>query len=209
MENKYSDAVIGALTIAALTLLMLALSSGGMYFIENLSIQFFGEEPSPALNLWVIGLSTIALPAFILYTAWAISRENAKAKESKPAQEEKRSSHLALESVPVGFGGVVSLGGMDNTIILNQTGEVPLDEMEDGERILYKCFRYEGGAKHVFYRVLVKFTDEEDGPLLRDDRDSDMDWDQEGTKCFGAWGFIDVRDITNHDDGSKYKEVPY
>lgn len=209
MENKYSDAVMGALTIAFLTLLMLALSSGGMYFIENLSIQFFGEEPSPAVNLWVIGLSTIALPAFIFYVAWAISKEEAKAREADSKEKEKKVDQLALESVPVGFGGVVGLGGMDNTIVLNQTGEVPLDQMEDGERILFKCFRYEGGEKHVFYRVLVKFTDEEDGPLLRDDRDSDMDWDQEGTKCFGAWGYIDVRDITNHDDGSKYKEVPY
>ena len=145
----------------------------------------------------------------MIFSVWLNEKKEGKEKADRTAQEEKRSGQLALESVPVGFGGVVGLGGMDNTIILNQTGEVPLDEMEDGERILYKCFRLTGGAKHVFYRVLVKFTDEEDGPLLRDDRDSDMDWDQDGTKCFGAWGFIDVRDITNHDDGSKYKEVPY
>jgi len=206
MDNKYIDFVARGLAITALTLLMLALSSGGMYFIENLSIQFFGEEPSPAVNLWVIGLSTIAFLFFILYAIWAESRERVKAKESKPTEEGKQIDQLTigdLQPAPWIPGEEV------NEIVLDNVGEVPLDEMEDGERILYKCFRYEGGEKHAFYRVLVKFTDEEDGPLLRDDRDSDMDWDQEGTKCFGAWGFIDVRDITNHDDGSKYKEVPY
>ena len=121
MDNKYRDAVIGVLTIGFLTLLMLALSSGGMYFIENLSIQFFGEEPSPTVNLWVIGLSTIALPVFILYVVWSISKEEAKAKEANSKEKEKQGDQLALESVPVGFGGVVSLGGMDNTIVLNQT----------------------------------------------------------------------------------------
>ncbi len=113
---------------------------------------------------------------------------------------------LALDLVPPGFCGNVAEA--ISSVVLNHTGEVPLNEMEDGERILYKCFRYEGGAKHVFYRVLVKTTDE-DGPILRDDRDTDMNWTQEGTKCFGAWGFIEVRDVTNNDDGSKYKEVPY
>ncbi len=109
--------------------------------------------------------------------------------------------------MPVGFGGVASLGGTDNTIILNQTGEVPLDEMEDGERILYKCFRLTGGAKHVFYRVLVKIPSEH-GPVLKDEND-EMSWTQKGTKSFGAWAFIGVRDTTNYDDGLKYKEVPY
>lgn len=207
MDNKYRDAVIGVLTIGFLTLLMLALSSGGMYFIENLSIQFFGEEPSPTVNLWVIGLSTIALPVFILYVVWSISKEEAKAKEANSKEKEKQGDQLALESVPVGFGGVVSLGGMDNTIVLNQTGEVPLDEMEDGERILYKCFRLTGGAKHVFYRVLVKIPSEY-GPVLKDEND-EMSWTQKGTKSFGAWAFIGVRDTTNYDDGLKYKEVPY
>ena len=207
MDNKYRDAVIGVLTIGFLTLLMLALSSGGMYFIENLSIQFFGEEPSPTVNLWVIGLSTIALPVFILYVVWSISKEEAKAKEANSKEKEKQGDQLALESVPVGFGGVVSLGGMDNTIVLNQTGEVPLDEMEDGERILYKCFRLTGGAKHVFYRVLVKIPSEY-GPVLKDEND-EMSWTQKVTKSFGAWAFIGVRDTTNYDDGLKYKEVPY
>ena len=209
MDNKRKEYIYWGSMGFTLFATALALSSGGMYFIENLSIQFFEDEPSPAVNLWVIAFSTIAVAAFMIFSVWLNKKQEGKEKEDRTAQEEKRSGQLALESVPVGFGGVASLGRTDNTIILNQTGEVPLDEMEDGERILYKCFRYEGGEKHVFYRVLVKFTDEEDGPLLRDDRDSDMDWDQEGTKCFGAWGFIDVRDITNHDDGSKYKEVPY
>ena len=209
MDNKRKEYIYWGLVGFTLFATALALSSGGMYFIENLSIQFFGDEPTPAVNLWVIAFSTIAVAAFMIFSVWLNEKKEGKEKADRTAQEEKRSGQLALESVPVGFGGVVGLGGMDNTIILNQTGEVPLDEMEDGERILYKCFRLTGGAKHVFYRVLVKFTDEEDGPLLRDDRDSDMDWDQDGTKCFGAWGFIDVRDITNHDDGSKYKEVPY
>lgn len=208
MENRRKY-IYWALMGPTLTAVALALSSGGMYFIENLSIQFFEDEPSPAVNLWVIAFSTIVVAAFMIFSVWLNEKQEGKEKEDRTAHEEERSGQLALESVPVGFGGVVSLAGTDNTIVLNQTGEVPLDEMEDGERILYKCFRYEGGEKHVFYRVLVKFTDEEDGPLLRDDRDSDMVWVQEDTKEFGAWGFIDVRDITNHDDGSKYKEVPY
>lgn len=80
--------------------------------------------------------------------------------------------------------------------------------MEDGERILYKCFRHELDGRHVFYRVLVKITDE-NGPVLKDENDTDMEWIQEDTKCFGAWGFFDVRDITNYDDGSKDEELPY
>lgn len=206
MKNKFSDAVIGALTIAFLTLLMLALSSGGMYFIENLSIQLFGEEPSPAVNLWVIGLSTIALPAFILYAAWAISKEKAKAKEANSKEKEKQVDQFSFNRMPLGFSGNVEAAA--NVILLDHTGEVPLDEMEDGERILYKCFRLELDGRHVFYRVLVKTTDE-DGPVLKDENDTDMEWIQEDTKCFGAWGFFDVRDITNYDDGSKDEELPY
>ena len=94
-----------------------------------------------------------------------------------------------------------------NEIVLDNVGEVPLDEMEDGERILYKCFRLTGGAKHVFYRVLVKIPSEH-GPVLKDEND-EMSWTQKGTKSFGAWAFIGVRDTTNYDDGLKYKEVPY
>ena len=205
MENKYRDAVIGALTIVFLTLLMLALSSGGMYFIENLSIQFFGEEPTPAINLWVIGLSTIAFLVFLLYAIWADSREKAKAKESKPTEEGKQIDQLTigdLQPAPWIPGEEV------NEIVLDNVGEVPLDEMEDGERILYKCFRHELDGRHVFYRVLVKITDE-NGPVLKDENDTDMEWIQEDTKCFGAWGFFDVRDITNYDDGSKDEELPY
>ncbi len=204
MDKKYIDFVARGLAIGAFTLLMLALSSGGMYFIENLSIQFFGEEPTPAINLWVIGLSTIAFLVFLLYAIWADSRERAKANESKPTEEGKQIDQLTigdLQPAPWIPGEEV------NEIVLDNVGEVPLDEMEDGERILYKCFRLTGGAKHVFYRVLVKIPSEH-GPVLKDEND-EMSWTQKGTKSFGAWAFIGVRDTTNYDDGLKYKEVPY
>ena len=203
MDNKRKEYIYWGLVGFTLFATALALSSGGMYFIENLSIQFFEDEPSPAVNLWVIAFSTIVVAAFMIFSVWL----NEKQEADKPMEGAKQIDQLDLNKLPPGFCG--NAAEAISSVVLNHTGEVPLDEMEDGERILYKCFRYEGGEKHVFYRVLVKFTDEEDGPLLRDDRDSDMDWDQEGTKCFGAWGFIDVRDITNHEDGSKYKEVPY
>lgn len=203
MDSKRREYIYWGLVGLTLTATALALSSGGMYFIENLSIQFFGDEPTPAVNLWVIAFSTIAVAAFMIFSVWL----NKKQEADKPTEGAKQIDQLDLNKLPPGFCG--NAAEAISSVVLNHTGEVPLDEMEDGERILYKCFRYEGGEKHVFYRVLVKFTDEEDGPLLRDDRDSDMDWDQDGTKCFGAWGFIDIRDITNHDDGSKYKEVPY
>lgn len=203
MDNKRKEYIYWGLMGLTLTATALALSSGGMFFIENLSIQFFGDEPTPAVNLWVIAFSTIAVAAFMIFSVWL----NKKQEADKPTEGAKQIDQLDLNKLPPGFCG--NAAEAISSVVLNHTGEVPLDEMEDGERILYKCFRYEGGEKHVFYRVLVKFTDEEDGPLLRDDRDSDMDWDQDGTKCFGAWGFIDIRDITNHDDGSKYKEVPY
>lgn len=204
MDKKYIDFVARGLAIGAFTLLMLALSSGGMYFIENLSIQFFGEEPTPAINLWVIGLSTIAFLVFLLYAIWADSRERAKANESKPTEEGKQIDQLTigdLQPAPWIPGEEV------NEIVLDNVGEVPLDEMEDGERILYKCFRLTGGAKHVFYRVLVKIPSEH-GPVLKDEND-EMSWTQKGTKSFGAWAFIGVRDTTNYDDGLKCKEVPY
>jgi hypothetical protein len=172
-----------------------------MYFIENLSIQLFEDEPSPAMNLWVIAFSTVILAAFMIFSVWLSEKEDSTSKEIKVTVEDwQKQIPLAEPWIP---------GKEANEIVLDNVGEVPLDEMEDGERILYKCFRYEGGEKHVFYRVLVKVTDEEDGPVLKDENDTDMEWIQEGTKCFGAWGFFDVRDITNHDDGSKYKEVPY
>lgn len=202
MDNKRKEYIYWGLVGFALFATALALSSGGMYFIENLSIQFFEDEPSPAVNLWVIAFSTIVVAAFMIFSVWLNEKQEAQEKERA-----KQVDQLDLNKLPLGFCG--NAAEAISSVVLNHTGEVPLDDMEDGERILYKCFRYEGGEKHVFYRVLVKFTDKEDGPLLRDGRDSDMDWDQEGTKCFGAWGFIDVRDITNHDDGSKYKEVPY
>ena len=200
MENRRKY-IYWALMGPTLTAAALALSSGGMYFIENLSIQLFEDEPSPAMNLWVIAFSTVILAAFMIFSVWLSEKEDSTSKEIKVTVEDwQKQIPLAEPWIP---------GKEANEIVLDNVGEVPLDEMEDGERILYKCFRYEGGEKHVFYRVLVKVTDEEDGPVLTDENDTDMEWIQEDTKCFGAWGFFDVRDITNHDDGSKYKEVPY
>lgn len=200
MENRRKY-IYWALMGPTLTAAALALSSGGMYFIENLSIQLFEDEPSPAMNLWVIAFSTVILAAFMIFSVWLSEKEDSTSKEIKVTVEDwQKQIPLAEPWIP---------GKEANEIVLDNVGEVPLDEMEDGERILYKCFRYEGGEKHVSYRVLVKVTDEEDGPVLKDENDTDMEWIQEDTKCFGAWGFFDVRDITNHDDGSKYKEVPY
>lgn len=200
MENRRKY-IYWALMGPTLTAAALALSSGGMYFIENLSIQFFGDEPTPAVNLWVIAFSTVILAAFMIFSVWWSEKEDSTSKEIKETVEDwQKQTPLAEPWIP---------GKEANEIVLDNVGEVPLDEMEDGERILYKCFRYEGGEKHVFYRVLVKVTDEEDGPVLKDENDTDMEWIQEDTKCIGAWGFFDVRDITNYDDGSKYKEVPY
>lgn len=200
MENRRKY-IYWALMGPTLTAAALALSSGGMYFIENLSIQLFEDEPSPAMNLWVIAFSTVILAAFMIFSVWLSEKEDSTSKEIKVTVEDwQKQIPLAEPWIP---------GKEANEIVLDNVGEVPLDEMEDGERILYKCFRYEGGEKHVFYRVLVKVTDEEDGPVIKDENDTDMEWIQEDTKCFGAWGFFDVRDITNYDDGSKYKEVPY
>lgn len=200
MENRRKY-IYWALMGPTLTAAALALSSGGMYFIENLSIQLFEDEPSPAMNLWVIAFSTVILAAFMIFSVWLSEKEDSTSKEIKVTVEDWQ------KQIPLAEPWIS--GKEANEIVLDNVGEVPLDEMEDGERILYKCFRYEGGEKHVFYRVLVKVTDEEDGPVLKDENDTDMEWIQEDTKCFGAWGFFDVRDITNHDDGSKYKEVPY
>jgi hypothetical protein len=201
MDNKRKEYIYWGSMGFTLFATALALSSGGMYFIENLSIQFFEDEPSPAVNLWVIAFSTVILAAFMIFSVWLSEKEDSTSKEIKVTVEDwQKQIPLAEPWIP---------GKEANEIVLDNVGEVPLDEMEDGERILYKCFRYEGGEKHVFYRVLVKVTDEEDGPVLKDENDTDMEWIQEDTKCFGAWGFFDVRDITNHDDGSKYKEVPY
>lgn len=200
MENRRKY-IYWALMGPTLTAAALALSSGGMYFVENLSIQLFEDEPSPAMNLWVIAFSTVILAAFMIFSVWLSEKEDSTSKEIKVTVEDwQKQIPLAEPWIP---------GKEANEIVLDNVGEVPLDEMEDGERILYKCFRYEGGEKHVFYRVLVKVTDEEDGPVLKDENDTDMEWIQEDTKCIGAWGFFDVRDITNYDDGSKYKEVPY
>lgn len=201
MDNKRKEYIYWGSMGFTLFATALALSSGGMYFIENLSIQFFEDEPSPAVNLWVIAFSTVILAAFMIFSVWWSEKEDSTSKEINVTVEDwQKQTPLAEPWIP---------GKRANEIVLDNVGEVPLDEMEDGERILYKCFRYEGGEKHVFYRVLVKVTDEEDGPVLKDENDTDMEWIQEDTKCIGAWGFFDVRDITNYDDGSKYKEVPY
>lgn len=201
MDNKRKEYIYWGSMGFTLFATALALSSGGMYFIENLSIQFFEDEPSPAVNLWVIAFSTVILAAFMIFSVWWSEKEDSTSKEINVTVEDwQKQTPLAEPWIP---------GKEADEIVLDNVGEVPLDEMEDGERILYKCFRYEGGEKHVFYRVLVKVTDEEDGPVLKDENDTDMEWVQEDTKYLGAWGFFDVRDITNYDDGSKYKEVPY
>lgn len=198
MENRRKY-IYWALMGPTLTAVALALSSGGMYFIENLSIQFFGDEPTPAVNLWVIAFSTVILAAFMIFSVWWSEKEDSTSKEIKVTVEDwKKQIPLAEPWIP---------GKEANQIVLDNVGEVPLDEMEDGERILYKCFRLTGGAKHVFYRVLVKIPSEH-GPVLKDEND-EMSWTQKGTKSFGAWAFIGVRDTTNYDDGLKYKEVPY
>lgn len=207
MDNKRKEYIYWGSMGFTLFATALALSSGGMYFIENLSIQFFEDEPSPAVNLWVIAFSTIAVAAFMIFSVWLNKKQEAEEKEVKPVEDGNQIDQQAFGRVLPPAPWIPRKEG--NEIVLDHVGEVPLDEMEDGERILYKCFRITGGAKHVFYRVLVKVTDEEDGPVLKDENDTDMEWIQEDTKCIGAWGFFDVRDITNYDDGSKYKEVPY
>lgn len=169
MENRRKY-IYWALMGPTLTAAALALSSGGMYFIENLSIQLFEDEPSPAMNLWVIAFSTVILAAFMIFSVWLSEKEDSTSKEIKVTVEDwQKQIPLAEPWIP---------GKEANEIVLDNVGEVPLDEMEDG-------------------------------PVLKDENDTDMEWIQEDTKCFGAWGFFDVRDITNHDDGSKYKEVPY
>ena len=202
MDNKRKEYIYWGSMGFTLFATALALSSGGMYFIENLSIQFFEDEPSPAVNLWVIAFSTIAVAAFMIFSVWLNKKQEAEEKEVKPAEDGNQIDQQAFGQVLPPAPWVP--GEEVNEIVLDNVGEVPLDEMEDGERILYKCFRLTGGAKHVFYRVLVKIPSEH-GPVLKDE----MSWTQKGTKSFGAWAFIGVRDTTNYDDGLKYKEVPY
>ena len=201
MDNKRKEYIYWGLVGFILFATALALSSGGMYFIENLSIQFFEDEPSPAVNLWVIAFSTIVVAAFMIFSVWLNEKQEAEEKEVKPAEDGNQIDQQALPPAPW------TPRKEGNEIVLDHVGEVPLDEMEDGERILYKCFRLTGGAKHVFYRVLVKIPSEH-GSILKDEND-EMSWTQKGTKSFGAWAFIGVRDTTNYDDGLKYKEVPY
>lgn len=206
MDSKRREYIYWGLVGLTLTATALALSSGGMYFIENLSIQFFGGEPTPAANLWVIAFSTIAVAAFMIFSVWLNKKQEAEEKEVKPAEDGNQIDQQAFgQALPPAPWTPRKEG---NEIVLGHVGEVPLDEMEDGERILYKCFRLELDGRHVFYRVLVKTTDE-NRPVLKDENDTDMEWIQEDTKCFGAWGFFDVRDITNYDDGSKDEELPY
>lgn len=135
MENRRKY-IYWALMGPTLTAAALALSSGGMYFIENLSIQFFGDEPTPAVNLWVIAFSTVILAAFMIFSVWWSEKEDSTSKEIKETVEDwQKQTPLAEPWIP---------GKEANEIVLDNVGEVPLDEMEDGERILYKCFRYEG-----------------------------------------------------------------
>ena len=82
MENRRKY-IYWALMGPTLTAAALALSSGGMYFIENLSIQFFGDEPTPAVNLWVIAFSTVILAAFMIFSVWWSEKEDSTSKEIK------------------------------------------------------------------------------------------------------------------------------
>lgn len=178
MDSKRREYIYWGLIGLPLTATALALSSGGMYFIENLSIQFFGDEPTPAVNLWVIAFSTIAVAAFMIFSVWLNKKQEAEEKEVKPVEDGNQIDQQAFGQVLPPAPWIPRKEG--NEIVLDHVGEVPLDEMEDGERILYKCFRLTGGAKHVFYRVLVKIPSEH-GPVLKDEND-EMSWTQEGTK---------------------------
>lgn len=198
MDNKRKEYIYWGSMGFTLFATALALSSGGMYFIENLSIQFFEDEPSPAVNLLVIALSAIALAVFMVYCARIAEKEDAKNQ---------------IQIAPEVIGAELRCGRTPatqcaSTVFLDHSGEVPLNEMKDGERILLKCFIYCGdGLKHAFYRVLVKKSDEK-GALLVDQLDS-SNWRQEDTKTFGPWGNLAIKNNTNYDGGSKYKEVPY
>ena len=198
MDNKRKEYIYWGSMGFTLFATALALSSGGMYFIENLSIQFFEDEPSPAVNLWVIAFSTVILAAFMIFSVWWSEKEDAKNQ---------------IQIAPEVIGAELRCGRTPATqcasmVFLDHSGEVPLNEMKDGERILLKCFIYCGdGLKHAFYRVLVKKSGEK-GALLVDQSDS-SNWRQEDTKTFGPWGNLAIKNNTNYDDGSKYKEVPY
>lgn len=87
MENRRKY-IYWALMGPTLTAAALALSSGGMYFIENLSIQFFGDEPTPAVNLWVIAFSTVILAAFMIFSVWWSEKEDSTSKEIKETVED-------------------------------------------------------------------------------------------------------------------------
>ena len=167
MDSKRREYIYWGLVGLTLTATALALSSGGMYFIENLSIQFFGDEPAPAVTLWVIAFSTIAVAAFMIFSVWLNKKQEAEEKEvKKPAEDGNQIDQQAFgQALPPAPWTPRKEG---NEIVLDHVGEVPLDEMEDGERILYKCFRLTGGAKHVFYRVLVKIPSEH-GSILKDE----------------------------------------
>ena len=87
MENRRKY-IYWALMGPTLTAAALALSSGGMYFIENLSIQLFEDEPSPAMNLWVIAFSTVILAAFMIFSVWLSEKEDSTSKEIKVTVED-------------------------------------------------------------------------------------------------------------------------
>ncbi len=88
MDSKRREYIYWGLIGLTLTATALALSSGGMYFIENLSIQFFEDEPSPAVNLWVIAFSTIVVAAFMIFPFGWIKRR--KARKRKTGLHRKR-----------------------------------------------------------------------------------------------------------------------
>ena len=79
MDKKRKEYIYWGLVGFTLFATALALSSGGMYFIENLSIQFFEDEPSPAVNLWVIAFSTIVVAAFMIFFCLVERKEGREA----------------------------------------------------------------------------------------------------------------------------------
>lgn len=100
MENRRKY-IYWALMGPTLTAAALALSSGGMYFIENLSIQFFGDEPTPAVNLWVIAFSTVILAAFMIFSVWWSEKEDSTSKEIKETVEDwQKQTPLAEPWIP-------------------------------------------------------------------------------------------------------------
>lgn len=126
MDSKRREYIYWGLIGLTLTATALALSSGGMYFIENLSIQFFGDEPTPAVNLWVIAFSTIAVAAFMIFSVWLNKKQEAEEKEVKPVEDGNQIDQQAFGQALPPAPWIP--GKEANEIVLDNVGEVPLDE---------------------------------------------------------------------------------